>query len=109
MKAKRMAIPTHRTMAEQRRIEEQLGVPPRLRGWRLSDIEYTAGAHKASKLIAWAVSTGGPDVKPFPIARARLPTSTYFPATGKYARALPPKAKRAPLIILPIASGIEAA
>lgn len=94
-------IPTQRTMAEQRKIEEQLGVPARLRGWRLRDIEYTAGAYKAGKLISWAVSLGGSNVAPFPIDRARLPTSTYFPATGKYGRDLPPRAKRARLIVLP--------
>jgi hypothetical protein len=98
-----------RTMAEQRQIEEQLGVPPRLRGWRLPDIEHTSGAYKAGRLIAWAVSVGGPDVAAFPINRARLPMSTYFPATGRYCRDLPPRAKRGRVIALPVPARDQAA
>jgi hypothetical protein len=90
-----------RSRIEQRSFEETSGVPTRLRGWQISDIEYAAGLHKAHRLIAWAVSVGGSSMTAFPLDRVRLPTVTFDPRTSRYRRLLPPKAKRAQVVAFP--------
>nr|WP_294504552.1 hypothetical protein [uncultured Rhodopila sp.] len=91
-----------RSRAEQRRIEQILGVPPRLRGWKLPDIEYSSGVVKAGRLIAWATAVGGSRVTAFPLDRARLPVVTFDVGACQYRRLLPPNARPGKVIVMPL-------
>ena len=90
-----------RTIAEQHQIDDALGLPRYLRGWRVERIIFSRDAHKARKLIAWLANAGGAAVAAFPIDRATPPAICFDAATGWERRCRKPEAKPAKVIALP--------